>query len=503
MMYLQDTPQKAAFLMPQKGLKMVYYITATAEGRDRLSTALDTDRVIAANDNGTSNADIIEELRSKNRTDIFVYLWDCITGGAIEDPQQINIYIRLLFPFEDCPEEETTLISAFEIYGESAVVKTIRNAVIKERTERRERESRRPHSIQEVLNTQLKPPRHIVDNLITQGLNLVVGVPKVGKSFFCLQMAINIATGTQFLGRKTEKTAIIYYALEDKDAGVTNSRLRLQQGAEGLKTALKTAEKIDFIYRADDIKSGFLAELDARLDMYDSAVVIIDTLSRVKGITRAGANAFEQDYDAISKLVTVADMHGAALIVVHHANKRKIDRKQEDIFDKINGSQGLRAAADNIIFVDREPNKREVTISAEGRFIEKRAFLAATDDCMRWSVICDNAEEYQRAEGYKNNGIVLVLKELFNRYGERGKVQYKEVKQLQEEMLKSGQLARRAFIDTREITEALTAGLADEIEENEHIEIETRLVKKNKSAERGLAFARQWWTQGELTDEKL
>lgn len=487
---------------------MVYYIVPEARERDELIKALNNSNVIAEIDASQSNIELIEDRKKSSPDDLFVYLIDRNSAGTA-NPREKDIYlnIRELFPFEDCEEHEKTLKSAFVLYGSNIVGNVIREAVIKERTERRERESRRPHSIQEVLNTQLKPPKHIVDNLITQGLNLIVGVPKVGKSFFCLQMAVNIATGTQFLGRRTEKTAVIYYALEDKDAGVTNSRLRLQQGTEGLKTALKTAEKIDFIYRADDIKSGFLAEMDAQLDMYDSAVVIIDTLSRVKGITRAGANAFEQDYDAISKLVTVADMHGAALIVVHHANKRKIDRKQEDIFDKINGSQGLRAAADNIIFVDREPNKREVTINAEGRFIEKRAFLAATDAQMRWSVIADNADEYQKAEGYRQNGIVIVLRELFRRKGESGKATFTELKKLQDELIKSGQLKQAAFDSNKDIARPLLEGLAEEIEENEHYTVEPKMIycgnKGDKKTERGVVFSRAWWTQGSLSDEEL
>ncbi len=58
-----------------------------------------------------------------------------------------------------------------------------------------------------------KPP--IIDGLLYSGTYLFVGAPKVGKSFFMLQLAYHISTGTQLWNYPVNKGAVLYLALED------------------------------------------------------------------------------------------------------------------------------------------------------------------------------------------------------------------------------------------------------------------------------------------------
>ncbi|MCH5204866.1 MAG: AAA family ATPase, partial [Oscillospiraceae bacterium] len=57
------------------------------------------------------------------------------------------------------------------------------------------------------------PP--IIDGLLYPGTYLFVGAPKVGKSFFMLQLAYHISTGTKLWEYSVRKGSVLYLALED------------------------------------------------------------------------------------------------------------------------------------------------------------------------------------------------------------------------------------------------------------------------------------------------
>jgi hypothetical protein len=68
----------------------------------------------------------------------------------------------------------------------------------------------------ELQNKQFPPVRYVVPNLIPEGLTLLCGRPKVGKSWAALEIAISVASEADcFGGRQTEQGDVLYAALED------------------------------------------------------------------------------------------------------------------------------------------------------------------------------------------------------------------------------------------------------------------------------------------------
>ena len=55
----------------------------------------------------------------------------------------------------------------------------------------------------------------LIDGIITPGLNLLAAPRKKGKSWFALDVALCVARGENFWGRKTEQGKVLYFALED------------------------------------------------------------------------------------------------------------------------------------------------------------------------------------------------------------------------------------------------------------------------------------------------
>jgi len=67
----------------------------------------------------------------------------------------------------------------------------------------------------EILRTEYPAMRWIVEGLIPEGLTVLAGKSKAGKSWLLLQMALAVAKGQSFLGFNTVKTKAVYLALMD------------------------------------------------------------------------------------------------------------------------------------------------------------------------------------------------------------------------------------------------------------------------------------------------
>jgi len=68
----------------------------------------------------------------------------------------------------------------------------------------------------ELQTKQFPPLRFVVPDLIPEGLTLLAGKPKVGKSWMVLDIAIAVASGRYTLGNlKPEQGDVLYLALED------------------------------------------------------------------------------------------------------------------------------------------------------------------------------------------------------------------------------------------------------------------------------------------------
>lgn len=65
--------------------------------------------------------------------------------------------------------------------------------------------------------TVFEPITCIVPGYIVEGLTLLAGKPKAGKSYLALNIAYAIATGGQVLGAEVEQGDVLYLALEDNE----------------------------------------------------------------------------------------------------------------------------------------------------------------------------------------------------------------------------------------------------------------------------------------------
>ena len=77
-------------------------------------------------------------------------------------------------------------------------------------------------SCEEIMTTVYKPIEFVIDGLLAQGLYILAGAPKVGKSWLALDMCLSIAKGEKNLGLKTSQGTALYLCLEDSYARIQN-----------------------------------------------------------------------------------------------------------------------------------------------------------------------------------------------------------------------------------------------------------------------------------------
>ena len=194
---------------------------------------------------------------------------------------------------------------------------------------------------EELQNRPYEPTHFLVDELIPEGLHILAGAPKIGKSFLVLQMAYQVSMGAPFLGFSSRQGTVLYLALED-----TCERLqkRLAQMTE------QDSEHLILSVFSETLDEGLTERLsDFWSEHTDTVLIIIDTLQRVRGRTPDNGS-YAADYDTLARLKEFSDTYGVTVLVVHHTRKEGA----EDVFNMISGTNGLMGAADGALLLHKD-----------------------------------------------------------------------------------------------------------------------------------------------------
>ena len=234
-------------------------------------------------------------------------------------------------------------------------------------------------SAAELMATDFPEPRWAVPGLVAEGLNLLVGAPKLGKSWMCLSLAVAVASGGRALGKiPVEQGAVLYAALEDPPRRLQN-RLSSVLGRDPVPADLSIVTSLPRGAQMADLVGEWLEHHPhARL-------VIIDVLRKVTPRSDGRSSSYEADYDAMGLLKGLADRYGVAIIAVHHTRKMA---DEGDVFNEVSGSTGLTGAADAILIAKRARNTAEAVLHVTGRDINEQDFgLSWHNETCSWTLL--------------------------------------------------------------------------------------------------------------------
>lgn len=242
-------------------------------------------------------------------------------------------------------------------------------------------------TVAQVMATHPEPLRWVFPGIIPEGLTLLVGAPKVGKSWLNVDLMVALALGCPKevfdWGQRIEPTTNLYLALEDPQRRLYS---RLRQVSKGL-TIPKGGMPGQIWLDLPPIEKGGKEEIERFLESHpDARVVLVDVLAKVRG----GGNPdergglYQADYAAVSILKEIADDYGVGVVVTHH-DRKKTD---EDFLNMVSGTKGVTGAADTILYLTRERGSTEGLLRLESRDVEDCQFtMEFVRDTGRWNIV--------------------------------------------------------------------------------------------------------------------
>lgn len=246
-----------------------------------------------------------------------------------------------------------------------------------------------------LMSRPLSPPNFIIDGLLSQGLHILAGSPKVGKSWLALWLAVAVAKGEDIWGMPARLGTTLYLCLEDSQLRIQNRLFEITEDAPS---------NVHFCTDSGVLGQGLEEQLETFLREHpDTVLVIIDTLQMIRG--GGYDNTYANDYRDLSVLKKIADAHSIAILLIHHLRKEKAD----DVFSRISGTTAISGAVDSsFTLVEEQRGSGRARLSCVGRDIEYRELELRRNSDNVWELVSDSEDQARLPE----NQIVVLLSDL-------------------------------------------------------------------------------------------
>lgn len=215
------------------------------------------------------------------------------------------------------------------------------------------------------------PLRCFVQEILAEGLTLLAGKPKKGKSYLALDMSLSIAVGREaFRKFPTEQARVLYVSLEDGER-------RLQRRLLQMQPNLTTPEGLEFLYEFPRLGEGALEALEHFAQSFQ--VIIIDVIGRIlppQTAARKSLSEYQELTDTLGPIQQLAQANRMAIILIDHVRKASAD----DAGDTIMGSQGKFGAADHALIYSRKGEEKDGVLNVLSRDLDEEKFVLALTD---------------------------------------------------------------------------------------------------------------------------
>ena len=231
-----------------------------------------------------------------------------------------------------------------------------------------------------LMDMRIKPISFCIDSLLPQGVSLLCGAPKIGKSWLVLDWCVRIAKGEEVWNFKTAKGTTLYLCLEDNLS-------RIQQRLNEITD--EVPNNVFFATSSCSLSDGLAEQIESFVAEHkDTVLVVIDTFLMIRSKNKD--TTYANDYQEIEKLKRLADKLKISLLLVHHLRKQG----DNDPLNKISGTTGISGAVDTTFILDKSKrSQNNATMICTGRDIEYRELeLNFSKDNHIWDLVSDSVE---------------------------------------------------------------------------------------------------------------
>lgn len=234
-----------------------------------------------------------------------------------------------------------------------------------------------------LMDMKLPPTKFCVETLLPQGICMLGGTPKIGKSWLVLDLCIRIAKGEPIWSLPTKKGTTLYLCLEDP--------LRRVQERLNMLTD-DVPPNAYFAIAAGTLADGLCEQIRKFVSEHpDTVLVAIDTFQ----IVRTGCidTSYANDYGEVRQMKQLADELNISILLVHHLRKQG----DSDPLNKLSGTTGISGAVDAVFVLDKSKrNAQGATLICTGRDIEYREMeLKLSKETCAWEMVSDSIENPQ------------------------------------------------------------------------------------------------------------
>jgi len=235
---------------------------------------------------------------------------------------------------------------------------------------------------------EFPPIAYVVPGYIAEGVTMLAGKPKSGKSWMGLDMALGVSLGGFVFGEvPVEQGDVLYLALEDNER-------RLQRRMRQLMVDVPLPPRLSLATECSPLDKGGIRDIRAWCASAPlPRLIIVDVLAKVRPAKLKDEGLYEADYRAIGLLKALADEYRLAVIVVHHTSKRT---DAVDPFDLVSGTTALAGACDSVLVL--MSTSEGPKLYGRGRDVEEIEKAAKFDKTTgRWTIRGD-ADDVLRSD---------------------------------------------------------------------------------------------------------
>ena len=203
-------------------------------------------------------------------------------------------------------------------------------------------------SLRQLVETAPALPPQIIEGVLHQGCKMILdGTSKSNKSWCLLDLAVSVASGSEWWGRRCVKVPVIYINFE-LHAWTIAQRLNALAAARPECKVLADGHHGDTLHvwnlRGHSADLTLLRpKLEEQLARHEFGLIILDPAYKVLGSRDENANG--EIASLMNELEELAKSSGAAVIVAHHFAKG--DSTSKEAMDRMSGAlikQGAEVA---------------------------------------------------------------------------------------------------------------------------------------------------------------
>lgn len=168
------------------------------------------------------------------------------------------------------------------------------------------------------------------------GNSIIIAKPKVGKSIFTRNLCHAVATGSDFLGRKTKQGVVLYISLEESETAIKKH----------FREMGSTAENIFICANPGNTLKDSTKWINEQIEIYKPNLIVIDTIFRFVSIL--DINDYANITKILNPIIELSKNKKVHFMLVHHARKG-----DGDVGDSTLGSTAIFGTVDTNLIIKK------------------------------------------------------------------------------------------------------------------------------------------------------